>query len=143
MGKSGDITGRLPLTREKRVSYRASSSRTSGREQKKGSTSCQFTNEPNREISRGVFQNCTVCEQAFPLLPSPSPFLLFFFFCSPFNFRAMTGLEALAMRASYQVVVKALSHAFYKTTEIIMFAYPPGGGGYSREFWIGVCRVGS
>ena len=24
-------------------------------------TSCQFTNEPNREISRGVFQNRGVC----------------------------------------------------------------------------------
>ena len=41
-------------------------------------TSCQFTNEPNREISRGVFQNRGVCGQAFPLLPSPSPFNLFF-----------------------------------------------------------------
>ena len=34
-------------------------------------TSCQFTNEPNCEISRGVFQNRRVCGQAFPLLPSP------------------------------------------------------------------------
>ena len=36
-------------------------------------TSCQFINEPNREISRGVFQNRGVCGQAFPLLLSPSP----------------------------------------------------------------------
>ena len=41
-------------------------------------TSCQFTKEPNREISRGVFQNRGVCGQAFPLLLSPSPFNLFF-----------------------------------------------------------------
>ena len=39
-------------------------------------TSCQFTNEPNHEISRGIFQNRGVYGQAFPLLPSPS--LLFF-----------------------------------------------------------------
>ena len=37
-------------------------------------TSCQFTNDPNRKISRGVLQNRGVCGQAFPLLPSPSPF---------------------------------------------------------------------
>ena len=59
-------------------------------------TSCQFTNEPNREISRGVFQNRGVSGQAFPLLPSPSPF---HFFCSRFNFRAITRLETLATQA--------------------------------------------
>ena len=37
---------------------------------------CQFTNEPNREISRGVFQNRGVCRQAYPLIPSPSSLLL-------------------------------------------------------------------
>ena len=58
--------------------------------------SCQFTNEPNREISRGVFQNCGVCGQVFPLLPSPSPF---HFFCSRSNFRAITRLETLATQA--------------------------------------------
>ena len=58
--------------------------------------SCQFTNEPNREISRGVFQNCGVCGQVFPLLPSPSPF---HFFCSRSNFRAITRLEMLATQA--------------------------------------------
>ena len=35
-------------------------------------------NEPNCEISRGIFQNHGVGGQAFPLLPSPSPSLLFF-----------------------------------------------------------------
>ena len=81
-------------------------------------TSCQFTNEPNREISRGVFQNRGVCGQAFPLLPSPSPFYYFFllllsnfraltrletlgFFCSRPNFRALTRLETLAMQARF------------------------------------------
>ena len=59
--------------------------------------SCQFTNEPNREISRGVFQNRGVCGQAFPLLPSSSPFHLFF--CSRSNFRAITQLEMLATQA--------------------------------------------
>ena len=68
------------------------------------------------------FPESWACGQAFPLLPSPSPFHLFF--CSPSNFLAMTRLETLAMQASYRVVVKALSHAFYKTTEIKMFAYP-------------------
>ena len=58
--------------------------------------SCQFTNEPNREISRDVFQNCGVCGQVFPLLPSPSPF---HFFCSRSNFRAITRLETLATQA--------------------------------------------
>ena len=46
-------------------------------------TSCQFTNQPNCEISRGVFQNCGVCGQAFPLLPSPSPRPLPPFFFAP------------------------------------------------------------
>ena len=41
-------------------------------------TSCQFTNEPNCEISRGVFLNRGVCRQAFPLLPSPPLFHCFF-----------------------------------------------------------------
>ena len=62
-------------------------------------TSCQFTNEPNREISRGVFQNRGVCGQAFPLLPSPSPFQ--FFFYSRSNFRAITRLETLVTQAIY------------------------------------------
>ena len=62
-------------------------------------TSCQFTNQPNREISRGVFQNRGVCGQAFPLLPSSSPFHLFFF-CSRANFRAVTRLETLATQAT-------------------------------------------
>ena len=59
-------------------------------------TSCQFTNEPNCEISRGVFQNRGVCGQAFPLLPSP-----FHFFCSRSNFRAITRLETLATQANW------------------------------------------
>ena len=62
-------------------------------------TSCQFTNEQNREISRGVFQSRGVCGQAFPLLPSPSLFHLFFFrFRS--NFRAITRLDTFATQAS-------------------------------------------
>ena len=61
-------------------------------------TSCQFTNEPNHEISRGVFQNRGVCGQAFPLLPSP--FNLFFFCCRS-NVCAITLLETLATQARY------------------------------------------
>ena len=63
-------------------------------------TSCQFTNEPNCEISRGVFQNRRVCGQAFPLLPSPPPPP---FFCSRSNFRALTRLETLATQAAKTV----------------------------------------
>ena len=58
-------------------------------------TSCQFTNEPNREISRGVFQNRGVCREAFPLLPSSSPFHFFF---AP---ALTTRLETLATQAQY------------------------------------------
>ena len=39
-------------------------------------TSCQSTNEPNCEISRGIFQSRGVCRPAFPLLPSPFHFAL-------------------------------------------------------------------
>ena len=60
-------------------------------------TNCQFTNEPNREISRGVFQNHRVRGQAFPFLPSP----FHFFFCS--NFRAITRLETLATQAKFSL----------------------------------------
>ena len=120
MGKSGGITGTLPSLRSKR--FHASSSRTSGREQKQEMTSCQFTNEPNREISRGVFQIRGLAGKRF--LFSPPPLLSTFFVLPPSNFPSMTRLETLAMQASYRVVVKALSHVFYKTTEIKMFAYP-------------------
>ena len=64
-----------------------------------GLTSCQFTNETNREISRGVFQNRGVCGQAFPFLPTPSPF--HFCFGSRSNFRAVTQLETLATQAIF------------------------------------------
>ena len=57
---------------------------------------CHFTNEPNREISRGVFQNCGVCGQAFPLLPPLSPSI---FFGSRSDFRAIARLETLATQA--------------------------------------------
>ena len=71
-------------------------------------------NEPNREISRGVFQNRGVCGQAFPLLPSPSPFNLLFCFCS--NFRAITRLETLATQATVDRVLLCrktdVSHVF-------------------------------
>ena len=67
-------------------------------------TSCQFTNEPNREISRGVFQNRGVCGQAFPLLPTSYPF---HFFCSRSNFRAVTRLETLATQATEVWVISA------------------------------------
>ena len=56
-------------------------------------TSCQFANEPNCEISRGVLQNHGVCGQVFPLLP-------FHFFCSCSYIPAITGLEMLAMQAT-------------------------------------------
>ena len=55
-----------------------------------GLMSCQFTNETNQEISRGVFQNRGVCVQAFPFLPTPSPF--HFVFCSRSNVRAVSQL---------------------------------------------------
>ena len=63
-----------------------------------GLMSCQFTNETNHEISRDVFQNRGVCEQAFPFLPTPSPF---HFFCSRSNFCAVTQLETLATQAIF------------------------------------------
>ena len=59
-------------------------------------TTCQFTNEPNHEISRGVFQNHGVCRQAFPLLPFPSSLHLF---CFHSNFCTVTWLEMLATQA--------------------------------------------
>ena len=65
-------------------------------------TSCQFTNETNREISRGVFQNRGVCGQAFPFLPTPSPF--HFCFGSRSNFRAVTQLETLATCVIFLVI---------------------------------------
>ena len=65
-------------------------------------TSCQFTNEPNRKISRGVFQNSGVCGQAFPL---PLP-LHPFFFCFRSNFPAITRLETLATQAKTKPVSK-------------------------------------
>ena len=63
-------------------------------------TSCQFTNEPNLEISRGVFQNCGVCGQAFPLLPSP-----IHIFHSRSNVRAITRLGTLATHARSSVLI--------------------------------------
>ena len=63
-------------------------------------TSCHFTNEPNREISRGVFQNCGVCGQAFPLLPSP--FHIFYFRS---NVRTITRLGTLATHARSSVLI--------------------------------------
>ena len=62
--------------------------------------SCQFTNEPNCEISRGIFQNRGVCGQAFPLLPGPPPPPSTLFFCSRSNFHAITQLERLATQAT-------------------------------------------
>ena len=61
-------------------------------------TSCQITKETNREISRGVFQNHGFCGQAFPFLPTLSPF---HFFCSRSNFCAVTQLETLATQAIF------------------------------------------
>ena len=63
-------------------------------------TSCQFTNELNREISRGLFQNCEVCGQAFPLLPSP-----FHIFYSRSNVRAITRLATLDTHARPSVLI--------------------------------------
>ena len=63
-----------------------------------------------KAILTGILKILGICT------PTPPP--------PPSNFPAMTRLETLAMQASYQVVVKALSHVFYKTTEIKMFAYP-------------------
>ena len=63
-------------------------------------TSCQFTNEPNREVSRGVFQNPGVCGQACLLLPSP-----FHIFYSRSNVRAITRLGTLATHARSSVLI--------------------------------------
>ena len=63
-------------------------------------TSCQFTNEPNREVSRGVFQNSGVCGQACLLLPSP-----FHIFYSRSNVRAITRLGTLATHARSSVLI--------------------------------------
>ena len=82
--------------------FRTSSLRKLGREPKKRAsilTRCQYTNEPNHEISSGVFLNRGVCRQAFPLLPSP-PLPPSIFFCSHSNFRAITRLEMLATQAN-------------------------------------------
>ena len=55
------------------------------------------------KLGVGVFQNRGVCGQAFPLLPSPSPFNLFF--CFRFNFRAITRLETLATQAIIIIII--------------------------------------
>ena len=59
-------------------------------------TSCQFTNDPNREISMGVFQNRGVCEQgvSFSALPRHSSF-----FCSRPLFSRRTPAETLSTQA--------------------------------------------
>ena len=82
----------------------------------------------NRTVRyQGVFSRFVGLRATVSSSPPPPPFPPFFF-CPPppppSNFPAMTRLETLAMQASYRVVVKALSHVFYKTTEIKMFAYP-------------------
>ena len=56
----------------------------------------QFTNEPNREISRGVFQNCGFAGKRFLFSPPLSPSI---FFCSRSDFRAVARLETLATQA--------------------------------------------
>ena len=58
-------------------------------------TSCQFTNEPNREISRSVFQNLEASVSSSPLPVPLQPF-----FCFRSNFRAITRLETLATQAN-------------------------------------------
>ena len=74
--------------------------------------SCQFTNEPNREISRGVFQNREVCGQAFPLLPSP--FHRFFLLPLPPPPRpALTFAPYLDWKRLLRRLVRAV-HWFYK-----------------------------
>ena len=60
-------------------------------------TSCQFTNEPNREISKGRFPESWGLRAS--VSPSPLPLLLPFFFCSRSNFRAITRLETFATQA--------------------------------------------
>ena len=91
-------------------------------------TSCQFTNEPNREISRGVFQNRGVWGQAFPPLPSPSPFQ---FFCSRSNFPAITRLETLTTQLATQVTLKLmLETPLWKQ---LLSLTMKGGGGRGEE----------
>ena len=56
---------------------------------------------------KGRFQNRKVCGQAFPLLPSPSPFHLFF--GPALTFRAITRLETLATHAKRESQAGSLS----------------------------------
>ena len=78
----------VPREFVEKVGTRAKKKQKGMREEGEGSEGMSiFTNEPNREISRGVFQNRGVYGQAFPLLPSPSPFhFIYLFFCSRSNF---------------------------------------------------------
>ena len=61
-------------------------------------TSCQFTNEPNREISRGVSRIVGFAGKRFLFSPPPPPSI---FFCSRSNFHVITRLETLATQAIY------------------------------------------
>ena len=101
-------------------------------------TSCQFTNEPNREISRGVFQNRGVCGQAFPLLLSPSPF--HFFFCSRSNFRAITRLETLATQAMTVVGYEPLQ--IYNRTAVSILGKVSFCHRARRELKLGIQNAG-
>ena len=56
-------------------------------------------NEKLRSWAKAVFQNRGVCGQAFPLFPSPSPVIHFFFFCSRSNFLDEPREETLATQA--------------------------------------------
>ena len=92
-------------------------------------TSCQFTNELNREISRGVFQNHGVCGQVFPFLPSPSPF---HFLCSRSNFRAITHLVTLATQATSIGEVPKTEPITLSFQEIGLLPTDPPCHSYSR-----------
>ena len=97
-------------------------------------TSCQFTNELNREISRGVFQNHGVCGQVFPFLPSPSPF---HFLCSRSNFRAITRLVTLATQATSIGEVPKTEPITLSFQEIRLLPTEPLRHSYSRTLLYG------
>ena len=53
-------------------------------------------------------------------------------------------MKSLGSEKPFLVVWKIfLSKMFAKSIIVIFNVHPGGGGGFSREFWIGVCREGS
>ena len=78
---------------------------------------------------KGVFQNRGVWGQAFPPLPSPSPF---HFSCSRSNFPAITRLETLATQLATQATLKLmLETPLWK--QLLSLTMKEGGGGGGKR----------